>query len=142
MMNNNLVKNKNFYNLAKDFFIPIIFLYALYIQFFGESGPGGGFQAGVVFAYGYIYKSVFIYRPEIINVNILSKISCMGVFFYLLIGILPTFFGANFLDYSIIVVNKSSLSRHIGVFIIEVGIFFTVFSTILLIYTCYANICE
>ncbi len=29
--------------------IPLIFLFALYVQFFGDYGPGGGFQAGVIF---------------------------------------------------------------------------------------------
>ena len=30
--------------------IPIIILYALYVQFHGEYGPGGGFQAGAIIA--------------------------------------------------------------------------------------------
>lgn len=30
--------------------IPIIVLFALYVQFHGDFGPGGGFQAGVIFS--------------------------------------------------------------------------------------------
>ena len=30
--------------------IPAILLFALYVQFHGDYGPGGGFQAGVIFA--------------------------------------------------------------------------------------------
>jgi len=30
--------------------IPFILLFALYVQFHGDYGPGGGFQAGVIFA--------------------------------------------------------------------------------------------
>ena len=30
--------------------IPLILLYALYVQFHGDYSPGGGFQAGVIFA--------------------------------------------------------------------------------------------
>ena len=30
--------------------MPFILLYALYVQFHGDFGPGGGFQAGVIFA--------------------------------------------------------------------------------------------
>ena len=30
--------------------IPYILLFALYVQFHGDFGPGGGFQAGVIFA--------------------------------------------------------------------------------------------
>ena len=29
--------------------IPAVMLYALYVQFHGDYGPGGGFQAGVIF---------------------------------------------------------------------------------------------
>ena len=29
--------------------IPFILLFALYVQFHGDFGPGGGFQAGVIF---------------------------------------------------------------------------------------------
>ena len=31
-------------------FIPFLMLFALYVQFHGDFGPGGGFQAGVIFA--------------------------------------------------------------------------------------------
>ena len=34
--------------------IPFILLFALYVQFHGDFGPGGGFQAGVIFAAGFV----------------------------------------------------------------------------------------
>ena len=40
--------------------IPFILLFALYVQFHGDFGPGGGFQAGVIFAAGLIlYGLIF-----------------------------------------------------------------------------------
>ena len=40
--------------------IPIILLFAFYVQFHGDYGPGGGFQAGVIFAAGVVlYALVF-----------------------------------------------------------------------------------
>ena len=40
--------------------IPFILLFALYVQFHGDYGPGGGFQAGVIFAAGFIlYALIF-----------------------------------------------------------------------------------
>ena len=33
---------------------PFIVLFALYVQFHGDFGPGGGFQAGVIFASAFI----------------------------------------------------------------------------------------
>ena len=41
-------------------FIPFILLFALYVQFHGDFGPGGGFQAGVIFAAGLVlYGLIF-----------------------------------------------------------------------------------
>ena len=40
--------------------IPTITLYALYVQFHGDFGPGGGFQAGVIIAVAVIlYALIF-----------------------------------------------------------------------------------
>ena len=34
--------------------VPYVLLFALYVQFHGDFGPGGGFQAGVIFGAGVI----------------------------------------------------------------------------------------
>ncbi len=39
-------------------FIPFILLFALYVQFHGEFGPGGGFQAGVITAATFILYAI------------------------------------------------------------------------------------
>ena len=40
--------------------VPPILLFALYVQFHGDYGPGGGFQAGVIFGAGFIlYGLIF-----------------------------------------------------------------------------------
>ena len=38
--------------------IPFILLFGLYVQFHGDYGPGGGFQAGVIFAAGLILHAL------------------------------------------------------------------------------------
>ena len=38
--------------------IPMIMLFALYVQFHGDYGPGGGFQAGVIFAASFILYGI------------------------------------------------------------------------------------
>jgi multicomponent Na+:H+ antiporter subunit B len=38
--------------------IPFILLFALYVQFHGDFGPGGGFQAGVIFAAGMVFYAL------------------------------------------------------------------------------------
>ena len=42
---------------AKILFTPII-LFGLYVQFHGDFGPGGGFQAGVIIASAFILYSL------------------------------------------------------------------------------------
>ena len=46
--------------VAAKMLIPPILMFALYVQFHGDTGPGGGFQAGVIFAAAIIlYALVF-----------------------------------------------------------------------------------
>ncbi|MGI9498747.1 MAG: MnhB domain-containing protein, partial [Geminicoccaceae bacterium] len=46
--------------IATRILVPFILLFALYVQFHGDFGPGGGFQAGVIFGAGCIlYGLVF-----------------------------------------------------------------------------------
>ena len=46
--------------VAAKLILPFILLFALYVQFHGDFGPGGGFQAGVIFGAGIIlYALVF-----------------------------------------------------------------------------------
>ena len=40
--------------------MPAIMLFALYVQFHGDFGPGGGFQAGVIFASAFIVYALLI----------------------------------------------------------------------------------
>ena len=42
--------------------IPVILLFGLYVQFHGDFSAGGGFQAGVIFAAGFIlYNTIETY---------------------------------------------------------------------------------
>ena len=36
------------FRVAAKIFIPFLLVFALYVQFHGDFGPGGGFQAGVM----------------------------------------------------------------------------------------------
>ena len=58
--------------------LPVILLFALYVQFHGDYGPGGGFQAGVIFGAGFIlYAMIFglrtaqrVARPWLIRAGV------------------------------------------------------------------------
>ena len=54
------MKHHRILRVAAKLLIPPILLFALYVQFHGDFGPGGGFQAGVIFAAGIIlYGLIF-----------------------------------------------------------------------------------
>ncbi|MBX6323076.1 MAG: cation:proton antiporter, partial [Rhodospirillaceae bacterium] len=69
---------------------PLILLFALYVQFHGDLGPGGGFQAGVIFAVGFIlYGLIFgvdearrFLRPAVVRTGI-----ALGVMIYAGVGV-------------------------------------------------------
>jgi len=50
-------ENPVFKIVSKILFGPII-IYGLYVQFHGDYGPGGGFQAGVIVAAAFILYSI------------------------------------------------------------------------------------
>ena len=79
--------------------IPLIMLFALYVQFHGDYGPGGGFQAGVIFGAGIIlYTLLFgldqakeVFRPRVLEIFVAG-----GVLLYGGVGIAAIFAGGNF----------------------------------------------
>ncbi len=48
------MRRQTILRVVSKLLIPYILLFALYVQFHGDFGPGGGFQAGVIFAAGFI----------------------------------------------------------------------------------------
>ena len=108
--------------------IPMILIFAMYVQFHGDYGPGGGFQAGVIFASAFIlYSLIFGIESarSVISFNLLRIISAFGLLLYVGVGISALICGGNFLDYNVLASNPSS-GQHIGILIIELGVGMTV----------------
>lgn len=117
-------------------FIPLILLFALYVQFHGEYGPGGGFQAGVIFASGFIlYALVFGLETarKVAPMSVLRVLMAAGVLVYAGVGIGSLLLGGNFLDYSVLL-DDPVHGQHLGIMLIELGIGITVASTLLIIF--------
>ena len=57
------MKNNLILRITAKLLIPFIILFALYVQFHGDFGPGGGFQAGVIFSSAFILYTL-IYGLE------------------------------------------------------------------------------
>jgi len=71
--------------------IPLILLFGLYVQFHGDFSAGGGFQAGVIFAAGFIlYNIVFglDVGQSILSSNTVKSLMAIGVILYTIVGFL------------------------------------------------------
>ena len=116
--------------------IPIIVLYALYVQFHGDFGPGGGFQAGVIFSVAFILYSL-VYGLEtaerVMPESVLRILASLGVLIYAGTGVATLLLGGNFLDYNFLASNDTA-GQHIGILVIELGVGITVSSVMLLIF--------
>ncbi|MFY9973989.1 MAG: DUF4040 domain-containing protein [Chromatiaceae bacterium] len=116
--------------------IPLILLYALYVQFHGDYGAGGGFQAGVIFATAFVlYDLVFgegnarlVAPPRWLN-----RLAALGVLLYGGVGVISLLGGKAFLDYSVLTRDPVH-GQHLGVLLVELGVGITVFSVILAIF--------
>ncbi|HJK87045.1 MAG TPA: DUF4040 domain-containing protein [Candidatus Megaira endosymbiont of Nemacystus decipiens] len=118
------------------FIVPYILLYAIYIQLNGKVSPGGGFQAGVIFATGLIGYSFAcgMYKLEdLVSSSQLCYLSILGVMIYFFTGIASFLFGEHYLNYYVLN-SDPILAQHIGILLIELGVGITVSAVMCLIY--------
>ena len=116
--------------------LPFMLLFALYVQFHGDYGPGGGFQAGVIVAGMVIlYALVFgIARAKRIAPQALvERLVPLGVLVYAGTGVAGLLTGLNYLDYSHLA-HESAHGHEWGIFSVEMGVLITVSSTMIAIF--------
>jgi multicomponent Na+:H+ antiporter subunit B len=119
----------------------VILLFGLYVQFHGEYSPGGGFQAGVIFAAGIIlYALVFGLEParQVIPPRVLGWLPATGVLIFGGTGVLNMLLGGNYLDYYVLA-DQPHTAQQLGIIMIEIGVGVTVASVMLLIYFIFAE---
>jgi multicomponent Na+:H+ antiporter subunit B len=127
--------------IVSKMLIPFILLFALYVQFHGDFGPGGGFQAGVIFAAGIIlYTMLFGLSTarKVINQPFIQLMSAMGVLLYGCVGIASMLNGGNFFDYNVLASNPIA-GQHLGILLIEWGVGCTVASVMIIIFFNFAG---
>lgn len=118
--------------------VPFILLFALYVQFHGDYGPGGGFQAGVIFAAGLILHALIFGLEDVrraIPPRVVEVGSAAGVLIYGGTGVASFFWGANFLDYNPLLADNLH-AQHMGILLVELGVGVTVTFVMLLIFYC------
>jgi multicomponent Na+:H+ antiporter subunit B len=120
--------------------VPLILLFALYVQFHGDYGPGGGFQAGVIFAAAFIlYGLVFDLGrlARVLPASVLLFLAPLGVLLYAGVGVAGLLLGGNYLDYNVLAHDPKE-GQHLGILLVELGVGMTVFSVMVLLFQAFA----
>ena len=121
--------------------IPLILLFALYVQFHGDFGPGGGFQAGVIMSVAFIlYALIFGVRVarRVISAAVSRNLLALGVLIYGATGIVTMLMGGEFLDYNVLASTVKG-GQHLGIFIVEFGVGMTVAGAMITIFYTFAG---
>jgi multicomponent Na+:H+ antiporter subunit B len=121
--------------------MPFIVLFALYVQFHGDFGPGGGFQAGVILAaavifYGLIYGLAD--ARKLVPEPLVESMMAIGVLIYGGVGVAGLLLGGNYLDYFVLDPDPVQ-GQHRGIFWVEVGVAVTVSGVMLKIFYMFAD---
>lgn len=120
--------------------IPFIVLFGLYVQFHGEYGPGGGFQAGAIIATGVILFSLLEGEAkalEAIPRRVLLGLVIGGALLFGSVGVVCMFMGGAFLDYSVLSADPV-WGQQMGIIIIEAGVGMAVCGALLSIFHAFA----
>lgn len=126
--------------------IPYILLFGLYVQFHGDFGPGGGFQAGVIFSAALILYGLVFGLPAVQRVappEVIEKLIALGLLIYGGTGVTTMLLGGNFLDYSVLehhfFPEFFPHGQHLGIFLVEFGVGITVTAVMTMIFYCFAG---
>ncbi len=121
--------------------MPLILLFAFYVQFHGDFGPGGGFQAGVIFGAGFILYAL-IFGIDFTRVAIRGWVRramlSSGVLLYAGVGVAAMLMGGNYLDYSVLA-HEATHGQHLGITLIEFGVGTTVAGAMITIFMIFAG---
>ena len=119
---------------------PII-LFGLYVQFHGDYGPGGGFQAGVIVAAGFILHSLIFGLSEgrkLISQKLNIFIMFSGVLLYGGVGLISVFKNTEYLNYNILA-HDHKHGQHLGILLIEFGVGLTVAGVMLILFHLFSS---
>ena len=128
--------------IISKFLIPLIALFAFYVQFHGDFGPGGGFQAGVILAASVIlYALIFgldaakkAIPPSWVRIGM-----TLGVLLYGGTGVVTWLLGGEFLNYSVLIPDHPEYGQHYGIIAVELGVLLAVASVMLAIFYAFGS---
>ncbi len=135
------MKDNVILRVASKILIAPILLYALYVHFHGDYSPGGGFQAGVILAAGFILFGLVNGLDElqaVLPVGVVRTFAALGVLIFAGTGVAAMVLGGNFLDYDFLL-HDPHHGQHLGIILVEAGVITTVFGTMVLIFYLFAG---
>jgi len=136
------MKHHSILRIVAKLLCPYILLFALYVQFHGDYGPGGGFQAGVIFAAGIIlYGLVFGLHAarKVAPPAIVEALVAIGILVYAGTGIATMLNGGNFLEYGVLDHHDPKHGQHLGILLVELGVGITVAAVMISIFFAFAG---
>ena len=109
-----------------EFLIPFVQLFGLYVLFFGQYGPGGGFVGGVMLGASLIV-GMLIFGPEgqpAAMAKKALKADGLGLIIFAGLGGLCLIGGGEFLNYSSIQIPglAGPMRRHLGIIVAQIGV--------------------
>ena len=121
--------------------LPFVLVFGLYVQFHGDYGPGGGFQAGVIAAAMVILYAIIFglaAAQRVVPPFVAETMVPLGVFIYAGVGIAGLLLGGNYLDYSVIPPDPVH-GQEWGILLVEIGVLITVAGTMLTMFYVFAG---
>lgn len=122
--------------------IAFIMIFAFYVQFHGDYGPGGGFQAGVIFAAAFVLYALVYGLGNVLKVlppSVPYTCAAVGVMIYVGTGFLTWALGGNFLEYGTLTPHHPEDGQHWGILMIELGVVTTVFGVMVGLFYAFAG---
>ncbi len=135
------MKHKAVLRVSSKLLMPPIMLFALYVQFHGDFGPGGGFQAGVIFASAFILYALLFgvaQARRVAPAGVVRTTLALGVLLYAGVGVAGLLLGGNYLNYSVLAHDQVQ-GQHLGILIIEFGVGMTVASAMITVFFIFAG---
>ncbi|HRC39534.1 MAG: Na(+)/H(+) antiporter subunit B [Rubrivivax sp.] len=134
------MKNDLILRVVAKLLMPYILLFALYVQFHGDFGPGGGFQAGVIIAATMLFYGLIYGLPAVQKVMpepLVESMMAVGVLVYGGVGVAGLLLGGNYLDYFVLS-HDTVHGQERGIFWVEVGVAITVSGVMMKIFYMFA----
>ena len=136
------MREKAILRVVARLLIPFILLFGLYVQFHGDFGPGGGFQAGVIFAAGFVlYGLIFGLHnlQKVVPWRVVELSVVAGLLLFAGVGIANLFLGGNYLDYKVLSPGDPTHGLHLGILLVELGVGISVAGSMLVIFYAFAG---